>query len=376
MAIQWNDFRLGYGLMRLPKVEGKVDLAATCELVDRYLAEGGTYFDTAYVYPGSEEAFREAVSKRHSRESYTIADKMSGWVLNDKLTPQAMFDLQLERCGVDYFDFYLLHSLQPYRVGYYDQHDCWNFCLQKKAEGKIKHFGFSFHGGPELLEELLLAHPQVDFVQLQLNYVDWESNAIWSRANYEVCRKYNKDIVVMEPAKGGILANLQPMLADKFAALNPDASAASYAMRFVGALPGVRMVLSGMNNPTCLQDNLATFRDFKPLSEQELAVVDDVCRTFLSLPNVPCTNCRYCCKDCPMHINIPEIFKAYNMILTYGEHNRPHFYYEGLLATGSGKAGECVGCGQCEAACPQHIEIIDTLKDASKKLDNYVIKIG
>lgn len=369
MGTTWNEKRLGFGLMRLPKKGEEIDLTATCALVDAYLAGGFNYFDTAYVYPGSEQTFRKAVAERYPRERYTVANKMAGWLLNDTLTPEAMFQEQLERCGVEYFDYYLLHSVQASRVAFYENFDCWAFCREKKEKGEIRSLGFSYHGDPELLDRLLTAHPEVDFVQLQINYVDWDSEAIFSGRNYEVCRKHGKDMVVMEPVKGGFLANLKPELAEEFQALDPNASPASYALRFVGSLPGIKMVLSGMNAMEQLTDNMNTFADFKPLSQAEQAAVKTVARGLLSMPVVPCTDCRYCCKGCPMGINIPDIFKGYNMLLTFGAHDRPHFYYDGLLATGSGRASACVGCGQCEAACPQHIPIIETLKKASALLD-------
>lgn len=369
MGTAWNNKKLGFGLMRLPMKDGKIDIAATCELTDAFIANGFTYFDTAYVYPGSEDAFREAVVKRHPRESYTAATKMAAWLLNDTLTPEDMLNEQLERCGLEYFDYYLLHSLQASRVEVFEKHGCWSFCQKKKQEGKIRNYGFSYHGDSVLLDRLLTEHPDVDFVQLQINYVDWDNDAIQSRANYEVCRKHNKDIVVMEPVKGGILASVKPELTAKFRALDPDASAASYALRFTASLPGVKMVLSGMNTHEQLTDNMEIFSHFVPLSDKEHAVIREVAESLLSAPTIPCTDCRYCVKGCPMEINIPDIFKASNMILRFGDHSRPHFYYSGLLATGSGKAASCVECGQCEAACPQHIRITEKLKQASEWLD-------
>jgi len=369
MAATWTDKKLGFGLMRLPKNGEEIYIPAVCKLADTFIEKGFTYFDTAYVYAGAEVAFREAVAKRYPRESYTVASKMAGWVLSDTFGPEDMFRESLERCGVEYFDYYLLHSMQPSRNGFYDKYGCWEFCEQKKREGKIRNFGFSFHGGPELLDEMLTAHPDVDFVQLQINYADWNSNAIWSRANYEVCRKHGKDIVVMEPVKGGLLAEIKPELLKKFTAFNPEATAASYALRFVGSLPGVKMILSGMNSMEQMLDNISTFADFIPLSDAEKKAVEEVREEMLAVPVVPCTSCRYCCDGCPSQINIPDIFKAYNMLLTFGEHNRPHYFYDGLLATGSGKASACIECGQCEAACPQHIEIIAKLKEASALLD-------
>ena len=365
----WNEKKLGFGLMRLPKNDGVIDIPAVSRMVDAFLEKGFTYFDTAYVYAGSEEALRQALVERHPRESYTVASKLAGWMLNENYSPADMFAEQLRRTGLDYFDYYLLHSLQESRVDSYEQYDCWSFCRQLKAEGKIRHFGFSYHGTPALLDQLLTDHPEVEFVQLQINYVDWDSDAIYSRENYEVCRRHNRDIVIMEPVKGGILAALRPELEDKFHALDPKASVPSYALRFAGNLPGVRVVLSGMGTDAQMADNLATFDPLRPLSEAEQQVIAEVTRGLLEADTVPCTACRYCCEGCPMEINIPEIFKAYNMYLTFGDHSRPHLFYTALTQTGSGKAGDCIACGQCEAACPQHINIIERLQGASAYLD-------
>ncbi len=362
--------KLGFGLMRLPTGEdGQIDIARVSALADRFLAEGYTYFDTAYMYGGSEEAFRRAVVERYPRSAYTIADKMACWVMNSQLGAKEMFEESLRRTGVEYFDYYLLHSLQASRNEDYDRYGCWDFCAAMKREGRIRRFGFSFHGEPELLEDLLTRHPEVDFVQLQLNYVDWESNAIWSRANWEVCRRHGKPMVVMEPVKGGFLANLSPEVTRELDALRPGLSPAGWALTFAATLPGVGMVLSGMNGMEQMEDNTAVFRGLQPLSEAEQAALCGVRERILSQPTIQCTACRYCTKGCPMGINIPEIFKAENMLLTFGEHIRPHLYYGGLLKTGSARASDCVACGQCEAACPQHLPIIRLLQDASAHLD-------
>ena len=365
----WNKKKLGFGLMRLPRKDGEIDVETVARMADDFLAKGFTYFDTAYVYGGSEVAFGKAVVSRHPRESYTVASKMAGWALNENYGPEDMFRDQLARMGLDYIDYYLLHSLQDSRVDCYEQYDCWNFCKKMRDEGKIRHFGFSFHGGPELLDKLLTEHPEVDFVQLQINYVDWDSEGIYSGKNYEVCCRHGKPVVVMEPVKGGILASVRPELEEKYRAVNQDASTASFALRFAADLENVKVVLSGMSSYEQMQDNLNTFDDYKPLSDAERAAIDEVKRGLLAADTVPCTACRYCTEGCPMGINIPEIFKAYNMYLTFGVHNRPNLFYAGLLQTGSGKAGDCIACGQCEAACPQHIDIIERLKGASAYLD-------
>lgn len=361
--------KLGFGLMRLPRKDGKIDIEQVAALADEFLAKGYTYFDTAYAYGGSEEAFREAVVKRHPRESFTIASKMAGWTLGGDLTPEKMFNTSLERCGIEYFDYYLLHSLQESRDDAYEKNGCWEFCRKMKEEGKIRNLGFSYHGDPVYLEELLKKNPDVDFVQLQINYVDWGNNMIYSRENYEVCRKYGKKIVVMEPVKGGMLASMQPELEAKFKALDADASPAAFALRYAGSLEGVMVVLSGMNTMEQMTENTKIFDDFKPINAAEEAVIEEVKSALLAADTIPCTSCAYCRPGCPMNINIPEIFKAENMLITFGPHDRPHFHYDGVLSLGSGRASDCIGCGQCESVCPQHINIIERLSKASEHLD-------
>ena len=365
----WNDRKLGFGFMRLPKKDGVIDLGETCRMVDRFLAEGFTYFDNAYTYAGAEIAFGETVASRHPRSSFTLTNKMKGILLRPDFGPAEMFFGQLERCRVDYFDVYFLHSLQESQYKVYSDYDCWDFCQKQMAEGRIRHFGISYHGSPEMLERILTEHPEIEIVQLQINYVDWDSTAIWSGRNYEVARRFGKDIVVMEPVKGGLLADIKPEAKKLLDGLDPTVSPSSFALRFAASLPGVKTVLSGMSSEAQMNDNLATFGDFRPLTETEQNVLRDVAKAILDAPTVPCTNCRYCTDGCPMHISIPDVFKSYNMILTFGEHNRPHLYYTGQLQTGSGRASDCIACGQCEAACPQHLEIIRLLREASLHLD-------
>ena len=361
--------KLGFGLMRLPQKDGRIDIQTTAALADAFLARGYTYFDTAYVYPGSEEAFREAVVRRIPRDAYTVADKMAGWVLSTDLPPERMFGESLTRCGVSYFDYYLLHSLTPARMRDYEKHHCWEFVQERKAEGTVKHIGFSFHGDPPLLRRVLSEHPEVEFVQLQINYADWENTAIWSGACYAICREFGKEIVVMEPVKGGYLANLPEKAAEELRKADPGASPASFALRFAGSLPGVAMVLSGMSSEAQMAENLATFDHLRPLSAEEEASLARAKEILLSADTIACTACRYCTKGCPGHINIPEIFKAVNMLRTFGEHGRPHFFYDNLLGMGSGRAGECAACGRCEDVCPQHLPIVSLLREASERLD-------
>ncbi|MBQ8108946.1 MAG: aldo/keto reductase [Clostridia bacterium] len=364
--------KLGFGLMRLPESDGRIDREQVCRMADAYLAAGMNYFDTAYVYHGgnSEKMVKEALVKRHPRDSFTVATKLPAWCLKTEADRDRVFNEQLERCGVDYFDFYLLHSVEDGGNGdTYDRLDCWNWALAKKAAGRIRHFGFSFHGSPEYLERVLDAHPEVEFVQIQLNYADWENPVVRSGRLYEILRGRNIPMVIMEPVKGGTLAKLTDDLEAKLRALKPEASMASWALRFVGSLPGVMTILSGMSSPEQMADNLATFTDFEPLSDAEKAAVEAVRRSMMSVEQIGCTACRYCTDGCPMNIAIPDVFRAVNTMKLYHEEFRPKSFYGGLINQGHGRAADCVGCGQCEGVCPQHLPIIDLLKDASARLD-------
>ena len=364
--------KLGFGLMRLPETDGRIDLDQVCEMVDAYLAAGLNYFDTAYVYHGghSEEIVKEALARRHPRESYTVATKLPAWCMQTEADRDRIFNEQLSRCGLDYFDFYLLHSVEEGRNGQtYDALDCYNWGLQKKAEGKIRHFGFSFHGSPEYLEAVLDAHPEVEFVQIQLNYADWENPVVRSGRLYEILLRRNIPMIVMEPVKGGTLASLTPELEAKFRAARADASMASWALRFVGSLPGVMTILSGMSTPEQMADNLRTFTRFEPLSAAEKALVEEVRGIMMSVPRIGCTACSYCTDGCPMNIAIPDVFRAVNTLRLYDDKFRPKSFYNSLVSRGHGRAADCVACGQCEGVCPQHLPIIELLKDASALLD-------
>ena len=364
--------KLGFGLMRLPMREDQIDLDQVCRMADAYLEAGLNYFDTAYVYHGgnSEKIVKEALAKRHPRDRFTVATKLPAWAMKTKADRDRIFNEQLERCGLDFFDFYLLHSVEQGGNGEtYDRLDCWNWALQKKAEGKIRHFGFSFHGSPEYLEALLDAHPEVEFVQIQLNYADWDNPVVQSGKLYGILRRRNIPMIIMEPVKGGTLATLKPELEAMFRAARPDASIASWALRFVASLPGVMTVLSGMSSDAQMQDNLKTFTRFEPLTEAEKQLVDEVRVIIMGVPQIGCTACRYCTDGCPMHIAIPDVFKAINTMNLYNEVFRPKCFYGDLIGLGHGRASDCVACGQCESVCPQHLPIIDLLKSASERLD-------
>lgn len=361
--------KLGFGLMRLPNTLGKIDIEQTKQMVDLFLAAGFTYFDTAFVYPGSEAATKKALVDRHPRESYTLATKLNAAIpgITEKMAKK-QFTTSLERTGAGYFDYYLLHALMENNYKKYDKFRIWDFAAEQKEKGLIKHVGFSFHAGPELLDELLTLHPEVDFIQLQLNYADWESPSVTSRANYEVARKHNKAVTVMEPVKGGRLANPPKEVRALLDAYDPNASYASWAIRFVASLDGILTVLSGMSNVQQMEDNLSYMRDFKPLNEEEQEIIRQAQRIMGHSASVPCTSCHYCTDGCPMQINIPEIFKALNKRLGSGQLDEAAADYAAAAPEGH-RASDCVECRQCENACPQHIDITERLKQAAELLE-------
>ena len=365
MIRERNPFRLGFGLMRLPKNEdGSIDIPQVCEMADRFIAAGGTYFDTAFVYDngGSEAAFKAAVADRHPRNTYTIATKLMGWgQCQDEQFAKQEFYTSLERTGAGYFDYYLLHALQRNNYENYDKFHLWEFIAERKKEGLIRNIGFSFHADPDLLEELLNAHPEVDFVQLQINYADWENPGVASRRNLEICRAHGKPVVIMEPVKGGTLADPIPEVRKILDETGRTGSYASWAIRFCASQEGILAVLSGMSNVAQMEDNLSYMKDFQPLSEAETEVIAKAQMALNKDQAIACTACHYCTKGCPMGIPIPEIFTVYNR-----RKGSPHFRtvreYNNVTQ-GKGKANECIQCGQCEAVCPQHLPIIRLLEE-------------
>ncbi len=360
--------KLGFGLMRLPKKGLSIDIRQTEQMVDAFLEAGFTYFDTAYVYPGSEAAAKKALVDRHPRESYTLATKLNVMIAPTAKMAKKQFETSLERTGAGYFDYYLLHALMENNYARYDKLHLWDFVNEQKEKGLIKHVGFSFHSGPQLLEKLLQEHPEVDFVQLQINYADWENQSVTSRANYEVARKYGKSIVIMEPVKGGALAEPPAEVQKLFKEYQPDMSYASWAIRFAASLDGILTVLSGMSDTQQMADNLSYMKDFKPLNEEEQKIIQEAQRILGKSATIPCTACRYCVEGCPKKIPIPEIFSAMNKRLGSGQLSEASEDY--LKATeGKGKASECIACGQCERACPQHLEITKHLKECEDALE-------
>lgn len=367
-----NTPKLGFGLMRLPKKEdGKIDIEQTKQMVDQFMAAGMTYFDTAYVYDNgdSERAAREALVDRYPRDSFTLATKLNAWMgMPDEESAKQQFYTSLERTNAGYIDYYLLHAIKNENIKRYDELHIWDFVKELKEQGKIRHWGFSFHGGPELLDELLKKHPDADFVQLQLNYADWENPSVTSRANYEVARKHGKSIVIMEPVKGGVLANPPKQIQEIFDAADPNASYASWAIRYAASLDGIITVLSGMSNMEQMENNLSYMKDFKPLDTKEIQVIHHVQEELGKIKSIACTACHYCTEGCPKHIPIPNIFAARNKQLLWGQIESGKQSYAQAVE-GKGKASDCIACGQCERACPQHLPIIELLKDCAKEFD-------
>lgn len=363
--------KLGFGLMRLPEKDGAIELDRVGDMVDRYMKAGMNYFDTAYVYHGgkSEVAARECLVKRYPRESFMLATKLPAWEIKKEADIDRIFNEQRERAGVDYFDFYLLHSIEDgsnYEV--YEKFDCFSWGLKAKEQGLIRHLGFSFHGTPELLEKVLDKHPEMEFVQIQLNYLDRTNPVVHSQKLYDILHERNIPIIVMEPVRGGMLANMAPEIEAKFKARQPDKSVASWALRYVGSLPGVMTILSGMSTEEQMDDNIGTFSNFEPLADDEMKIIDEVTDEILSIPQIGCTACKYCTDGCPMHISIPDVFRAINTLRRYPDDWRAKNFYSGVASRG-GRAADCVGCGQCEGVCPQHLPIIDLLKEAAGILD-------
>lgn len=355
--------KLGFGLMRLPKAGEAIDVEQTKQMVDLFMDAGFTYFDTAWAYAGSEDAIREALVERYPRESFQLATKAAPWIgCESREDAVAQLETSLKQTGAGYFDFYLLHNLGEFRTHFFDQWGMWDWIAEKKAEGVIRHAGFSFHSTPEELDELLSAHPKMEFVQLQINYADWDNPAVQSRRCYEVARKHHKPVIIMEPVKGGMLANPPEQVANVLKAAEPNSSVASWAIRFAVSLPGVITVLSGMSDVTQMQDNLSYMRTFETLTDAQRATIERAQHELAKIPLIPCTRCNYCAKVCPNEIGISGTFTAMNMHTLYGdlETAKKERTWQ-VDRHGKRPADDCIKCGRCEQACPQHIKIRDEL---------------
>ena len=360
---------LGFGCMRLPMDGDKIDIEQFKKMVDVFMANGFNYFDTAHIYHDgeSEKAIREAVSSRYPRESFILTDKLTTNCFNKQEDIRPLFKQQLKDSGVDYFDFYLMHSQDAAIYEKFRRCNAYETALEMQKEGKFRHFGISFHDKAEVLEQILKDYPQIEAVQIQFNYLDYGDPAVDSKRVYEVCEKYGKAVIVMEPVKGGNLVNLPEKAQGILDSLNSGMSNASYAIRFAASFPNMFMVLSGMSDLAQINDNMSYMKDFKPLDEKEMQAVNDVRKVFSEINLIPCTACHYCTSGCPMNISIPELFSCYNHKVNFHDWNQGYYYAQ--ITRDGGKPSECIDCGQCEGICPQHLEIIRLLKDVSGEFE-------
>lgn len=359
----------GFGCMRLPMNGKKVDYEQFCRMIDMFLEAGFNYFDTAHGYLDgeSEIALHDCLVKRYLRDAYVIADKLTAPYFDTEADVKPFFERQLKILGVDYVDFYLMHAQNAKGYGHFKKCRAYEQAYELKKQGKIRHLGFSFHDSPEVLDMILSEHPEVEFVQLQFNYVDYDDPKVQSRRCYDVCRKHDKPVIVMEPVKGGSLVNL-PGGANKILQDLGGGSAASYAIRFAAGFEGVFMVLSGMSDVVQMSDNLSFMKHFKPLSDVERAAIEAVRRVYRGQHLIECTACRYCVAGCPKHISIPDLFACMNAKRVYLDSHADEKY--AAAVNGSGKASDCIGCGRCENACPQHLPIRDLLKSVASEFEN------
>ena len=364
--------KLGFGMMRLPKIaDGSMDIPQICDMVDEFMGAGLTYFDTAYVYDGgdSEIATRKALVERYPRDSFTVTTKANAWLGNPTAEQtRAQLKTSMERLGVDYLDYYLLHAIQDNNQQMYDGFGLWDWIRDLKRQGTIRHWGFSFHAGPERLERLLTAHPDIDFIQLQVNYADMEDPEVQSRANMAVAEAHGVPFTVMEPVKGGMLAKPPSKVREVLDAADPNASYASWAIRYVASMPGIITVLSGMSTLDQVKDNVSYMRNFVPLSQSEQAVVAAAQAELAKVKYIECTACHYCCDGCPMQIPIPDFFKAMNRKLQFENEEDAKRRYASACEEAGVTADDCIQCGQCEAACPQRLPIMSYLENIGEEL--------
>lgn len=367
--------KFGFGCMRLPCTSDNpedIDLPQVCEMVDKYIESGFNYFDTAYGYHNglSEVAVRKSVIERYPRNEVLIADKLPVYMLKPSHNLREIFEEQKERCGVEYFDYYMLHNItNNFYNGIVPKLNCFEFVEELKQKGEVKHIGISFHDDADTLERVLKEHPSIEFVQLQINYLDWDNEGIQSRKCYEIARKYNKDVIVMEPLKGGTLVNIPNKANEILNNYNSDLSIASWGIRFAATLDGVISVLSGVSNLEQLEDNISYMKNFNPLNDDELMVIDETVGIIKDSIAVPCTGCDYCLDSCPTNIPISKFFALYNDAKQAIEIQFLYYFYYDNLAKKNAPASMCIGCGECEKKCTQHINIIDELKDVEELLE-------
>ncbi len=359
----------GFGCMRLPRKGPLIDYAEFNKMIDAFMEAGFNYFDTAHGYMEmrSEAALKKCLTSRYPRESYILVDKLSDGFFKKESQIRPFFEKQLKACGVEYFDFYLMHAQNATNFKKYKECRAYEIAFELKAEGKIRHVGLSFHDKASVLEQILTEYPEIEVVQIQFNYLDYEDESVEGRKCYEVCRKFNKPVIVMEPVKGGSLVNLPDEAKKVLADLN-GGSPASYAIRFAASFEGVFMVLSGMGNMDMMLENIGFMQDFKPFTEEEYEAVRKVCKIMNAQNLIPCTACRYCVDGCPKNIPIPELFACMNDKKQFKNWNADYYYKE-VHTNGKGKASDCIGCGKCESACPQHLEIRKLLKDVAKEFE-------
>ena len=357
----------GFGCMRLQMVGEEVDKEEFCRMIDTFLEAGFNYFDTAhgYISGKSETAIRDCLAARHPRESYILTNKLTDSYFKTREEIRPLFESQLQLCGVEYFDFYLMHAMNNNRFDFFQNCGAFDEVLQLKAEGKVRHMGISFHDKAAVLDRILTERPDIEVVQIQFNYLDFDDPVVESRKCYEVCRKHGKPVIVMEPVKGGKLAQMSDDALAIFRELG-DMSAASYAIRFAAGHEGIMMVLSGMGNMDMMRDNLSYMQDFQPLNKQELEAIEKVSKILLEQNQVACTNCRYCVDGCPCEISIPDLFNCLNAKRSFRDPGADQAYRE----LPGGKASDCVECGQCEEACPQHLPIRQLLKLAKRVFES------
>ena len=362
--------KLGFGFMRLPMKDKKIDIEQTCLMVDEFINSGFNYFDTAhgYLHGHSELALKECLTERYPRDKYILTNKLTDQFFKTQSDIRPFFNSQLQFCGVEYFDYYLMHAQCSDNYKHFKECNAYETAFELKAEGKIKHVGISFHDTASVLDQILCEYPQIEVVQIQFNYLDYNDAAIESRKCYEICCKHNKPVIVMEPVKGGNLVNLPDKAKAIFDSLN-NGSYASYAIRFAASFPNIFMVLSGMSNLEQLRDNISYMKDFMPLNKIELDAVNQVQQIFKQMSFIQCTACRYCIDGCPKHISIPDLFAIMNTRRLYKDWNAS-FYYTDVHTSKGRKASDCIGCGKCEQICPQHLKIRSLLKTISEEFED------